>query len=299
MKAVDLFAGLGGFTEGAHTAGCRVLWAANHWQAAVEVHAENHPETTHVCQDLHQANWLDVPKHDLLLASPSCQGHSRARGKERPHHDAARSTAWAVVSCAEVHRPAFVVCENVVEWSRWTLWPAWCQAMTALGYVVAPHIVDAADYGVPQNRTRLIVVCTRSRFPFELRQVRREHLPAEPLIAWDHQTWRRIDASLANATRERIAHGRKHFGARFLISYYGNTRTARSLRRPIGTITTKDRWAVIDGDRMRMLNVDESRAAMGFRKDYRLPVSSTLAKHMLGNAVAPPMVTEILKEIAA
>lgn len=299
MIAVDLFAGLGGFTEGATRAGARVVWAANHWQAAVEVHAANHPDTIHACQDLHQANWLDVPKHDLLLASPSCQGHSRARGKERPHHDAARSTAWAVVSCAEVHRPAVVVCENVIEWSRWLLWPAWCQAMAALGYAVSPHVVDAADYGVRQNRLRLIVVCTRSRYPFVLRAVRREHLPAEPLIAWGRGTWRRIDASLATATRERIAHGRKHFGARFLISYYGNTRTARSLSRPIGTITTKDRWAVIDGDRMRMLDVDECRAAMGFRKDYRLPAASTLAKHMLGNAVAPPMVTEIIKEIAA
>lgn len=71
MTAVDLFAGLGGFSEGARLAGVRVAWAANHWQAAVDTHARNHLETAHSCQDLHQADWTRVPAHDVLLASPA------------------------------------------------------------------------------------------------------------------------------------------------------------------------------------------------------------------------------------
>jgi len=43
MNVIDLFAGAGGFSTGALMAGCRVVWAANHWQSAVEVHAINHP----------------------------------------------------------------------------------------------------------------------------------------------------------------------------------------------------------------------------------------------------------------
>ena len=107
MKAIDLFAGLGGWSTGAVMAGCEVLWAANHWQEAVHWHSENHPDTQHICQDLHQADWTQVPSHDLLLASPCCQGHSKARGKANgnPQHDASRSTAWAVVSALEFHRP--------------------------------------------------------------------------------------------------------------------------------------------------------------------------------------------------
>lgn len=298
MRAIDLFAGLGGFTEGATQAGVCVVWAANHWQAAVDTHALNHPGTAHVCQDLHQANWGEVPPHDLLLASPSCQGHSRARGKERPHHDAARSTAWAVVSCAEVHRPAVVLVENVVEWSRWLLWPAWCQAMTALGYTLSPHVLDAADYGVPQNRKRLIVIATRSRYPFRLRERRGAQPAISRHIDWSAGAWRPF-AGLADKTQRRIAHGRKYLGERFVFSYYGNTRIARSVERPIGTITTKDRWAIVQGDRMRMFSVNECRAAMGFPTNYRLPASSTLAKHMLGNAVCPPMISAVISELRA
>lgn len=298
MKAVDLFAGLGGFTEGATTAGLRVVWAGNHWQTAVDWHQANHPTVTHACQDLHQANWHDVPRHDVLLASPACQGHSRARGRDRPHHDATRSTAWAVVSCAEAHRPKLVVVENVPEFASWSLYPAWSQAMQALGYTLSPHILDSADYGVPQNRRRLLIIGTRSRKPLVLRPRDGDQPAISPHIDLSAGRWRKIDRNLAPATQERIAHGRKYHGGRFLISYYGNTRTSRSLSRPIGTITTKDRWAVIDGDRMRMLSVQECRAAMGFPPDYRLPTSGTVAKRLLGNAVTPPLVTAVLREVA-
>ena len=78
ITAIDLFAGLGGFTEAARISGVEVVWAANHWPVAVEFHSANHPEVSHACQDLHQTNWHHVPPHDVLLASPACQGHSRA-----------------------------------------------------------------------------------------------------------------------------------------------------------------------------------------------------------------------------
>lgn len=111
MNTIDLFSGAGGFSTGASLAGCNVVWAGNHWPEAVEWHARNHPGVQHVTQDLHQADWSAVPDHDLMLASPCCQGHSRARGKNagNPQHDASRSTAWAVVSAAEYHRPPMVL----------------------------------------------------------------------------------------------------------------------------------------------------------------------------------------------
>lgn len=100
VTAIDLFAGLGGWSLGAQAAGVKVLWAANHWKVATDLYEANHPGAKIECQDLHQANWALVPGHDLMLASPCCQGHSRARGKKNgnPQHDASRSTAWAVVN---------------------------------------------------------------------------------------------------------------------------------------------------------------------------------------------------------
>ncbi|NMW25958.1 DNA cytosine methyltransferase, partial [Rhodanobacter denitrificans] len=93
----------------------------------------------------------------------------------------------------------------------------------------------------------------------------------------------------AAATLARIANGRRQHGDRFLIPYYasGSGLTGRSLDRPIGTITTRDRWAVIDGDRMRMITVAEGRRAMTIPPDYKMPAANKDSMFLLGNAVPP------------
>lgn len=300
MKAIDLFAGAGGFSTGAAMAGCDVVWAANHWPEAVQVHANNHPGTAHACQDLQQADWTQVPAHDLLLASPACQGHSRARGKERPHHDAQRSTAWAVVSALECHRAPAAIIENVPEFVKWQLFPAWREALRALGYTLSINIIDAADHGVPQHRRRAFIIATRSESPFDLRIERREHVGAIEFIDFDAGRWSDVNRpGRSAATLARIEAGRERHGSRFLQAYYGNEKGGRSLSRPVGTITTRDRWAVIDGGRMRMLSVPENRKAMGFPDDYQLPARQKDAMHMLGNAVCPPVARDVIAAVRA
>lgn len=300
MRAVDLFAGAGGFSTGARMAGVGVVWAANHWPAAVAIHEQNHPGAVHACQDLQQTDWLDVPAHDILLASPCCQGHSKARGKTNgnPQHDASRSTAWAVVSAAEYHRPEFVIVENVPEFREWALYPAWAGAMAALGYALAPMIVDAADHGVPQHRERLFIVASRGKYPVDLVLPKRAHVSASSFIDFGAGNWQPIEKpGRAVATLRRVATGRAQHGARFISSYYGNSTGGRSIHRPIGTITTRDRHAIVDGDRMRMLSAQECRAAMGFPDDYKLPQQHRLAVHLLGNAVCPPAARDVITAV--
>lgn len=302
MKAIDLFAGAGGFSTGATMAGCNVVWAANHWPAAVQVHANNHPDTQHVCQDLQQADWTQVPAHDLLLASPACQGHSKARGKERAHHDAQRATAWAVVSALECHRPPAAAIENVREFAQWELFPAWCAAMNALGYALSFNVIDAADHGVPQQRLRLFIVATRSKHPIDLALPRREHTGIGNVIDWDAGKWAPIQKpGRSAATLERIRNGRARFGHRFVAPYFGSGSglTGRCISRPIGTITTRDRWAVIDGERMRMLSATEAKRAMGFPAGYHLPERHKDAMHMLGNAVVPIVAADVINALRA
>ncbi len=299
MRAIDLFAGAGGFSTGAVMAGCEVVWAANHWPAAVQVHANNHPDTLHVCQDLQQADWTRVPAHDILLASPACQGHSPARGKEKPHHDSQRSTAWAVVDAVECHRPRVFAVENVPEFAtKWVLYEAWCMAMHALGYALAPMVLDAADHGVPQHRKRLFIVGTRSKHPIELRLPRRPHVPASSVIDFDAGEWTLLRDKVP-ATQARACRGRARFGDRFVMPYYGGGSglTGRCLSRPIGTITTKARWGIVDGDRMRMVSIPENTTFMGFPRGYVLPPTVVEANIMLGNAVVPQQARDVVSAI--
>lgn len=303
MRAIDLFAGAGGFTEGASQAGATVVWAANHSRLAVETHARNHPATIHRCQDLHQANWLEVPRHDCVLASPSCTGHSHSRGVDRPHHDAARATAWAVVSCLEVHRSRFAVIENVPAFLEWSLYPSWADALRRLGYQLEVNIRDCADHGVRQNRVRLVIIAAHGRKPPPYRNPQHVHRSAGEIIDWsDNAAWTPIDTRRrSERTKAKIQVARRAFGDRFFIPYYsrGSGLTGRSIHRPIGTLSTLARYAVVRGRHMRMLSIPETKELSSFRPDYELPTNIRAANFLLGNAFPPIAARDAVASVMA
>lgn len=294
LTAIEGFSGVGGFAVGGRKAGVRVVWAGNHWRAAVDCYEANHGLKA-ACKDMHRVIWRDVPRFRVGFFSPACQGHCDARAVELPHHDDCRDTMWAVLDCAEIHRKADYIIENVPEVQRWDCWPAWKLAWECLGFSVSLHIVDAADHGVPQNRERALVLCTRSRSPLVLDLPKRAPVAASTVIDWTAPGWTPVrDKCLA--TRQRVAAGRREHGDTFVCPYYGSGSglTGRSLDRPIGTITTRDRWLLVDGKHSRFLNVAECRAFMGFPPGFKLPANKKLAKHLLGNAVCPPVITDFL-----
>jgi DNA (cytosine-5)-methyltransferase 1 len=174
-------------------------------------------------------------------------------------------------------------------------------AIYKAAYDLLSVVVDAVSNmrrdAKPVIGGRLFLICTRSKAPVQLKLRRRRHIAAAEVIDFDAGKWTHIRRrGRSRNTLARIRSGRERFGDRFLAPYYGSGsgETGRSLDRPIGTITTRDRWAVIDGNRMRMVSIDESKAFMGFPKRYRLPVSKHEAMHMLGNAVPPPLARDVI-----
>lgn len=297
LRCVDLFAGAGGTSTGATLAGARVLAAVNHWRTAVETHALNHPDTVHHCEDAAILDPTTLPAHDLLLASPSCVGHTRARGKEQPHHDSARATAWCVIRVAEACEPRAVVVENVVELLQWKLYPAWRSALSLLGYRVSEQVIDAADAGVPQHRRRLFVVASRTRRPITMPQPTERHVPARDVLDLDAGPWTDT-ATWCERTRARIANARAEHGDDVLIPYYGSETGGRSLDRPIGTLTTVDRYALVRGDRGRMLSVAEALRLSSFPAGYRLAGNRRDGVKLVGNCVPPLLARHVVRSVA-
>jgi DNA (cytosine-5)-methyltransferase 1 len=299
VRAIDLFAGWGGFTAGAQEAGIRVVWAANHWRIAVDVHAANHPGVVHACQDLRQADWTTLPRFDLLLASPACQGHSEAsQPRRRAYHDAMRATAWAVVDCADVTEPRALVVENVVSFLRWRLYPEWRAALERIGYRLTECRVLAADHGVPQLRERLFVVGLKRRaFALPLRLSRRPAFEAcldEP----DAGGWRLVSRAAPGA-RERILRAQSKSGRRCLVQHVTG-HPGVPLSEPIRTITTKDQWILVDGDAYRPLSLREYARGMGFHESYTWParLARSVVVRGLGNAVCPPVARDVVRAVA-
>jgi DNA (cytosine-5)-methyltransferase 1 len=298
MAAVDLFAGWGGFTAGAWAAGVDVVWAANHWQLAVDVHAANHLGVEHVCQDLRQADWTSLPPYDLLLAAPACQGHSSAsRSKRRPYHDAMRATAWAVVDCVEVTQPRAFVVENVPDFRAWNLYSIWLAALRRLGYAVSETIVRASYVGVPQRRDRLFVIGSRTGRPIRLAIPEVAEPAFGPCIDWSAPGWRSITEAQRDA-RARIEAARTRF-SRSLVQHVTGHRGI-SLLEPIRTITAKDQWIVVDGARYRPLTMREIARGMGFPEHYTWPegLPRWAVVRGFGNAVCPPVARTVITQIA-
>lgn len=325
LKAIDLFAGAGGFTTGATKAGVKVIWAANHDRYAVQAHAKNHPDTVHICQDLQLANWTKVPDHDILLASPCCQGHSKSKGNTTGWHShESRQTAWCVREALARKRPLAAVVENVPEFRNWNEsdnkarkgkdYLAWRDLMqnTGPGYHYTEVILDAADLGVPQNRERLFMVFVRADViddPLPLTLPNHKHVPFRSIMRPDRGIkWTPVAYLCANTQAFVKAAGREFKGTRFLAPYFGENRAAglgRSVDRPLGSVTTKDRYGLVsDCHRwLRMLTLGEYQDAMGFPKGYVLDSRKTVALKQLGNAVVPDaaawVVGQVRRAIAA
>ncbi len=176
----DLFCGAGGSSLGAEYAGAELVMAANHWSTAIEVHQAHFPNAGHDCADISQADPRRYPRTDILLASPECTNHSQARGVSRKRQDPtlwdapdpaaerSRATMWDVVRFAEQMHYAAVVVENVVEATKWVLWPSWWQAMESLGYRGRVLSHNSMHHTVPQSRDRIYVVWLRAGITADL-----------------------------------------------------------------------------------------------------------------------------------
>ena len=186
LTVTDLFCGAGGSSSGLVEAGYKVVIAANHWKLAIDSHQLNHPDTDHSQADISQVNPAYFPRTHVLWGSPECTNHSIAKGVKRqrqqdlalfemdgtrPLPDEAanrsRATMWDIPRFAEHHRYMAIILENVVDAYRWDQFPAWRQAMDALGYrmqFVWLNSMHAQIGGLPapQSRDRMYIVMWRA-----------------------------------------------------------------------------------------------------------------------------------------
>jgi len=178
IQVADLFCGAGGSSTGAELAiendlgRIMDLVCANSWDRAIETHQRMHPRARHYCKQVQAIRPREaVPggRLDLLMASPTCTHHSRARGG-RPTSDQQRMDPWAVCTWATELKVDRILIENVPEYLKWgpvalstgkpirskegTYHDDWVASFDRRGYDYSYKVLNCADYGDPTTRVR-------------------------------------------------------------------------------------------------------------------------------------------------
>lgn len=311
MRAIDLFCGAGGSSWGAQCAGIEIVAGFDMWPVAESVYRANFPNAKFYGGPLehHDPDPLisEFGKIDLIMASPECTNHSVAKGN-KPRCEKSRGTALQVLRFAKVFEPRWIVIENVVGMKSWARYGKFVADIEKLGYHTRIQTLNSADFGVPQARRRLFIMCDREKMPDLVSKSRRKMKTAEEIIDGNGtyqysplRTERRALATLARADRAISQIGSK---LPFLIVYYGTDQAGgwQRLDVPLRTITTLDRFAYVKPNGvdhvMRMLQPLELKHAMGWPKKFKINHGTRRNKvKMIGNAVCPPVMKVIIKTL--
>lgn len=167
---IDLFAGAGGISCGFRQAGYEIREAVEIVEVAAETHRINFPETRVYCGDIgdYSPSTTSLDEGiDIVIGGPPCQGFSVA-GKRDPN-DPRNRLFEQFVRVVKESQPHYFVMENVpgiLTMSNGKVKDAIIEAFAEIGYPdVSVAILEAADYGVPQLRSRAIFVGNRHGLP--------------------------------------------------------------------------------------------------------------------------------------
>lgn len=161
--AVSLFSGCGGSDAGIIKAGFDVLMANDKLPYARDVYLANHPETDYILGNVE--NIRSFPKADLLVGCYPCQGFSQG-GVRNPDRKINKLYLEFARALKLIMPKAFIV-ENVSGMVRKNfrhLLEDQIKIFSEVGYQVSAEVLNAVEYGVPQERRRIFIVGIRSDF---------------------------------------------------------------------------------------------------------------------------------------
>jgi len=164
IKVASFFAGCGGLDLGFEQAGCSVVWANEFDNTIHETYARNHPQTFLCKADIRNLSPEDIPDCDGFIGGPPCQSWS-VGGKMKGLDDERGRLFLDYIRLIKAKKPKFFLIENVAGIISDKFFPIFRGFLTTLseaGYRVKFDVMNSANYGVPQERIRVIIVGIRN-----------------------------------------------------------------------------------------------------------------------------------------
>jgi DNA (cytosine-5)-methyltransferase 1 len=316
-RFIDLFAGIGGFRKGFEDAGYECVFTSEINEACQEVYKDNFNDE--VFGDITKIEPTDIPDFDVLLGGFPCQPFSIS-GKKKGFDDTRGTLFFDICRIIDEKKPKVVILENVkhlIHHDKKRTFKTIIETLQDLNYNVSYKILNAKNFGLPQNRERIFIIATKSSF-FRFEQLKtkapvqlKDFLDKEgnfdylekseyTLIDYPKKqetglifTGYRNKNIWKKGTRPNTEHlSRVHRQPNRIYSVEGTHPTIPSQE-------TAGRFFIYlpDEDRVRKLTINECYRIMGFPENFKKHSKTGEKYKQIGNSVAIPVIFEVAKSI--
>ena len=323
-KTIDLFAGIGGIRLGfeqAFNEELETVFVSEWDKYAQKTYKTNFKDDFDISGDITKINEKDVPDFDICLAGFPCQAFSLA-GKRQGFNDnykgLCRGTLFLdVARICEEHKPKVIFCENVkglINHDKGNTLNIIINTFEKLGYKVFINVLNSKDFGVPQNRERIYIVCFRNDIApneFNFPKPIKEKVSIKDILdkAPVSSKYYLSDVYVETLRKHKARHEAKGNGFGYEIRpldgiagtiVCGGMGRERNLivdNREHSMIPTTHIKGEINKENIRKMTPREWARLQGFPDSYKLELSDTHLYKQLGNSVTVNVIEAIAEEI--
>ena len=296
LNFIDLFAGIGGIRLGFQDLFGECVFSSE-WDKYAQITYEanfNHKPAG----DIMQIDEKDIPNFDILLAGFPCQPFSNA-GLKKGFEDTRGTLFFHIARIINHHKPKIVFLENVKglkTHDKGQTYKVIENTLNELGYNIHTKILNAKDYGVPQNRERIYIVGFRENIDFSFPKPLNIKPKVGNILENDVlEKYTISDKLWAGHQRRKEEHKQKGNGFGY-SSFNANS----SYTSTISARYYKDGSEILieqEGKNPRKLTPREASRLQGFPDNFIIPVSDNQAYKQFGNSVSVPVIKAIATEI--
>lgn len=297
FKMIDLFAGIGGIRLGFEELGGEGVFSSEWDSFSQKTYQANFGEIPY--GDITKIHPEEIPSFDVLLAGFPCQPFSQA-GLKKGFDDTRGTLFFDVARIINHHRPKVVFLENVKRFKTHdggNTFAVVKNTLEEMGYEVHADVLNAKNFGVPQNRERIYIIGFLGKTNFKFPEGNKKVKVGDILEIKVDEKYTISDKLWAGHKRRKAEHKRKGNGFGYCMvnekSEYTNTISARYYKDGSEILIEQK------NKNPRKLTPREAARLQGFPEDFVIPVSDNQAYKQFGNSVAVPVIKELAKRVVA
>lgn len=296
FKMIDLFAGIGGIRLGFEINGGESVFSSEWDLNAQKTYQANFGEVPY--GDITKIEPEQIPNFDILLAGFPCQPFSQA-GLKRGFADTRGTLFFNIARIINHHRPKVVFLENVKRFrthDNGNTFKVIKRTLEEMGYEIHSQVLNAKNFGVPQNRERIYILGFLGKTDFKFPEgVIEKKILGDILEKNVDAKYTISDKLWAGHQRRKREHKEKGNGFGYSLfdenSEYTSTISARYYKDGSEILINQK------GKNPRKLTPREAARLQGFPDTFIIPVSDSQAYKQFGNSVAVPVIKELAKRV--